>query len=81
MKEKKIFKVTINSKEYLCYSLSAVRDLLTEKDIPIKPYQLWKMPKDIGITTTIYNVTISAAIILLHENPNKGKYKRIIKAI
>lgn len=76
MKEKKIYKVSYNNKEYCCFNLSAVRDLIAELDIPIKDWQLWKLPKEMGVPTTIFNVTITAVPMRMHTNPNKGRKRK-----
>lgn len=75
MKKAKFFKVTFGEEVHYCATISAVVDIIAEKGWPIKPYQIWKLSKEIGERHQIGEFELSVLPMLYHQNPNKGGYR------
>ena len=78
MKQEKLFRVTLADGVYHCKTISAVMDLLREKNVSLPPWRIWKLSKEIGDNHVFidYGLVLDVLPIYVHQNPNKGKYKR-----
>lgn len=75
MKKEKIFQIKKAEEIFFCKTISAVIDLITEKNWSIKPFQIWKMTKEIGDIHVVDDFELRVLPLFCHENPNKGGYR------